>query len=364
MGQEDLNYKDLTLRINNLEKKIKDLEDKENDSFDNNSFITLFLDMFNFKRFLEIILRSQKRYTITDPQIYLILLFSFLCFIFWQTGILNPGKSSTMTILGLIFVGIIFEFLGANTSIFKSIFVRDTRTKSFLEKIPLMSTKEIKNLINNQNFSTRCMDYFIKSLENKDKYSPDLVYLIIDSQVLRSQNLDLLFSKNIVKNLREDIIMRVLFLKRDSLKIQQIQNIYEICKNNTKLIKILIATQKYSDSLLSVYANNNDLFDYYEKYQIKKINMDWKLKLIPINHFRKLYGILLLLGIISTIILIILIVQEYIKEGLPISSEESFVILIVPFLLLIILFNFIIKPFFLWSYEKYYNHYINNISIK
>lgn len=360
MEKEDLKYKDLNLRINNLEKKIEGLEDKESGTFDNNSFIALFLDVFNFKKFLEIILRSQKRYTITEPQIYIILLFIFLSFIFWQTGILYPVKSSTITILGLIFAAICFEFLGANTSIFKFIFSRDTRTKSFIDKIPSMSYREIKNLVINQNFSPQCMDYFIKSLENKDKYSPDLVYLIIDNQVLRSQNLDLLFSEDIIKNLQEDLIIRVLFIKRNSLKIQHIQNIYDTCKNNTVIIKILIATQKYCDGLLKDYPENknepenkDDLFDYYEKYQTKKIHIDWKLKLIPISHFRIL-SMILIVGLLGFSAIFLFIKST--ETGIPIPFYD-FLKITAPVILLIF-----IKPFFSCLYEIYYNHYINNIS--
>ena len=266
-------------------------------------------------------------------------------------GILD--LSSAITTLRLILVGICFEFLGANTSIFKSIF----KKQCFLESISSMSKKQISTLMNTKNFSPNCMDSFIISLKNKDEYSPDIVYLIIDRQKLIPQNLDLLFSNDIIENLQADLIIRVLFKNRNSLKVKHIKNIYECCNKNASLVKILFATQKYSDSLLKYYPDEKDLLEYYEKYQIKKTHIDWKLNFIRADDFEALNSILVIVvAFVSVIDLMVVVLKIY-----PLYPLYPFMIIALfpPLFGALISFN---NPFAL-LYENYYKRYINNVVV-
>ena len=367
-SDEKNKFDSLEKRVYNVEKyheyfeeRITDIEQKSNDQ--DNSIISFVLDILNVKRLLELIFYNQKRIKITNNFINLTLLTLFLVIVFWKTGTISFERSPTTEALFLICIVGLIELVGANTSIFKAAFSRDAKTRIFLEKVHSMSSNEIKEAIKYQFFSVRCMDYFIKSLENKDKYSPEVVDLIIGGQVLRTQNLDLLFGKNVIVNLHADLIIGVLFEKRDSLKTQNIQNIYESCKDNRKIIKILIATQKYSDSLLKQYPKNTELFDFYEKYQNEKTHLDWILKIVPISHIKKIHRTLIFVTFTVPIVLYAVVGPiNYEHSGVSIQINDIFAILVVSFIFVAMLNSIFILPFLNWTDDKYYNRYIGNVT--
>ena len=281
---------ELFSKFTDLEERIFRLEEKNERDFDENSVIALLLDIFNFKKFLEIIFYSQKLIRFTQNSIHIILLLIFLLFIFWQNEILQFSKSPATITLGIIFIAGIIEISGANTSLFKRFFVKNTKTKSFFENIPSMPVHEIKRFINNQTFSTDCMNYFIRNLENKDKYPPVIVYQVIDTQMIRTENLDLLFNSSVIKNLHPDLIIRVLYKCENFLKYQHIKAVYENFKHRDDVIKVLFATQKYSDCLLdlkptgSQKPTSSKVKEYYNKFQIEKKHIKGVLKIYPINN--------------------------------------------------------------------------------
>lgn len=351
----------LNQRVTELESKIKKLEEKENGNFDEYSLIALFLDMFNFKKLLETSLAIQKKFIIANNFINSIILFLFLSFIFWQNDILHLNETSAITTLGIIFVVGLFELLGANTSFFRGIFVKDEKTKSFLEKIASMSNIEIEDNLKSVNFSPRYMDYFIQQLEDENKYSPEIVYMILDSQSLRTQNLDLLFSERIIKNLHSSLVIRVLYRKANFLSRQSIINIYNQFNDDVKVVKVLFATQKYSDCLLKTYPEKAELKDFFEKFQTTNGYLDIWLKVFSLKRIAKIST--LFTYSLFIIFVFVFITIEYNYSKIPIQSNEFAMFnMLASLILTVLIFLLLVLPTYKLANKKYYNHYIHKIT--
>lgn len=330
---------------------------------DENSIVAYFLDTFNIKKLLETIAYNQRYIKVTQNFIHIILLLIFLIFIFWEADVLRLEKSSpTITIIILIFVAF-FELLGANTSLFKNIFDNDLKTKKFIAKLPLLSNNEIREESQYQNFSPSNLDYFIERLRNVNEYSPEVVYIILDSQYLRKQNLDLLFSPEIIKNVSPKLILRILFKKRNNLTNENILNIYKNCLENQKIVKTLIATQEHSDFLIQLYPENSKLLEYYQKYQERKEHIDWMLRLIPIGKLNKISRDLALLVWFFLMGITTLGLTFELKTNTSKSSSfQDFVVTFFGTLIMVSFFYaFILKPLSIKVYNYYYKHILNNI---
>lgn len=340
-------------KFESMELRIQHLEEKENSNFDENSVIAVFLDVFRFKKFLEIVLNLQKNIKFTQNFTSLVLLFLFLFFIFWQDGILKLGISSgTMTLFLIVLAGI-FELLGANTSIFKRIFFgRDYNTKLFLNRLPSMTEFEIEQSIKNKTFSSICISYFIKTLKEKEKYSPHTIYVIIGSQALTTENLDLLFSKEIIPNLNADVIVRVLYKCENFLKTEHIDNIYNNFKFNETVIKVIFATQKYSDSLLNTHPENKVLNEYHKKFQLNKTHLNWKLKLCPISYLPYYAPLIFVVILFLFIFLLLILINLY-----QLNADLRNTIITIPVSLAIVSF----MPFIKYFSKSYREYYINQI---
>jgi hypothetical protein len=189
-------------------------------------------------------------------------------------------------------------------------------------------------------------------LEEKGKYSPQVIYLIIGSQMLTTENLDLLFSEKIISNLHVDVIIRVLYKCENFLKAQHIENIYKHFNFNENVLKILFATQKYSDFLLETHPENVVLKEYYKKLQVEKTYLNWKLKLFPVSHLAWYAS---LSFIIISLFLIILLFIFINRHQLNTDLRNSVITLSIS--LLIITF----MPFMKYFSKRYRQYYINQI---
>lgn len=327
---------------------------------DENSIVAFFLDTFNFKKLLEKIVNSQSRFKITSNFISLILMFFFLTFIFWQDDVLTLEKKSTTTTLMILIISAFLEFLGANTSVFKTFFDSEVKTKSFIDRLPFLSYREVKQEIRNQTFSPSCFNYFIEGLKDVNKYPQSVVYIVLDSQTLWKENLDLLFSPEIIKNISTKLIFRVLFGNRDSLTQDNMVNIYSSYSDNQDVIKMLIATQEYSNFLIKLYPEDSKLSEYYKKYQKEKKHLDWILKIIPINRLFKIEKFLV------TIFLFSLWVLFGIEVGIPksLQKENLLSILFITLVMTSIFCKFVLFPIDTAIYNYYYKHMLSNVSKK
>jgi len=350
--------------ISNSEINIGHNHDNYSSEDDNtNSFIEFFLDTFNFKKFLSSFLRSQNRFKITQNLINIILLFIFLLFIFWQTDTLSFQKKSTTITLALLLIAAILEFLGANTSIFKGLFDNDFKTKKFIQRIHFLRPNEIKNEAKSKVFSSKCLDYFISKLKDVNSYPPNVVYIMLNSQFLSKQNLDLLFSVDIIHNLSPKLIQRILFKNENQLTKNNISTIYDTFSYNRTVIKTLIATQEYSYFLIDSYPKDTELSGYFDKYQKNKEHLDWLLKLIPI---RKLNQIQMSITLFFGVGLIILYTFGLYVEGgskIPINFQPEDIAAMFVGTLIVVLFikEMIIVRIFNTIHAIFYNRFIANL---
>lgn len=257
-------------------------EDKDVNEY---SFIVLFLDTFNLKKFIKkfLVEPEPKRFTITEKLIDIILLIIFLAFIFWETGILTLDKTPTMITLGTLVIVALVEFIVANSNLLKGIFASDIKTKNFINRLPSLSLKEIKKEVRFQKFSPVSLNYFIEQLRDANKHSPKVTDIILNSQSLRKVNIDLLLDPGIIKNIDQNIIIKILCEYENNLTEENIKNIYNSYSYNTDITKTLFATQEKSHFLVSSHPNDHDLNEYYEMYQNKKVHLDRSLNLINID---------------------------------------------------------------------------------
>lgn len=320
------------------------------------SLIAKFLDQFKIKSSLIKIFNQKTSIKITNELMDAIILFSFLGFIFYQSGILKFEFSSQVVVLGIIGISASLEFIATNTPFFKRYLGRDIKTKVFLEKVPSMTKAAIKDEIDLQNFSSKCMNFFLESIgRDGNKYSPYFIELVISTQVLRKENLDIFFSTQVLKNILPNIIIKVLVENRDSLSIENVQNVYNLDNKDEKIIKILIATQSISYYLIKKNPTDNQLPYFYTKYQLNKEHLDWKLNIIPLSKFRAILKY-------SLVVLFILIYSYYITQGYV--KVDDFKTIFVGF----VASTFVsggITGFFGYFIKKlrnyYYNHLIKNI---
>ncbi len=282
----------LNNKICELEDRINKIEQQNIAEDEENSVISLILDIFNIKRFIEMILYSQKRIKITKNLINVVLLLIFLTFIFWQTGTLNFQISPVTITLGSICIIGLVEIAGANRWILKNRLTREARAKKFFDNLNSMKKKDIETEMKTQKFSSNCINYLFRKIEkNNAGYPLYLIDVVIENQYLDQNNLNLLFSSEFFKGFNENMIKKLLMYKRERLTPENIQKIYDIFKDEDDIIKMLVASQ-YSSFLIKKYPEDERLTNYYESYHLKNKHLTWKLKMFraPLQAIEKIEG--------------------------------------------------------------------------
>jgi hypothetical protein len=322
---------------------------------DENSIVAFFLDTFNVKKFLETIANSQGYVKITHNFINIVLLLLFLTFVFWEDGMLTLKKTSATTTLIILVFGAIFELLGANTSIFKGLLDSDTKTKKFIDGLSVLWNNNIENEVTRFDFSPKCLNYFIKKLEDVNSYSQSVVYAVIESQFLTKDNLDRLLSPKVVKNLSKKLILKILFQYENILTQENMENIYNNFYLDNDVVKILIVTQESSDFLINLHSENPKLSKFYLRYQTEKVYLDWKLKIIPINN---LYSIRYALNF-----LIFPALFEFTSVSFDLKHSDNYFlyVLFISIIITYLIHRFLLEPIFRKVYDYYFKHMISNI---
>lgn len=325
---------------------------------DENSIVAFFLDTFNLKKFLEIIANSQSYVKVTHNFINIILLLLFLVYIFWENDMLTLKRTSaTMTLIILGFSAI-FELLGANTSIFKRFLDSDTKTKKFIDGLSVLWHDNIEKEVMNFNFSPKCMDYFIKKLEDVNSYSQSIVYTVLESQNLTKENLDRLLSPKIIKNLSKKLIYKILFEYDNTLTQENMENIYNNFSSDDDVMKVLIATQESSDFLIKMHSENPKLSEFYLRYQTGKSYLDWKLKIIPINN---LHVIDFALNFLILVIPAYLLGSTSVTSGL--KNLDNFLYILFAYVIIAYLIHIsLLRPAIKRIDDYYFEHMISNIT--
>lgn len=326
-----------------------------------NSIIQLFLDQFKFKQSLLTIF-SHTSINITPRFIDASVLFLFLTFIFGINGLLKWDLTTPMITLGIIVLFAFIELIGTNTTFFKKFFDTDKKTRSFLDNLDSMSTRQIEDDINYLNFSSSNMNYLLSIIEqDKNKIPPHIVEKILISQDLTKENLDKIFSLKVLENLREKVIITILFKKMDQLTSENINVVYDTFKGNDQILKVLFATQYDSKSLLKHDGDTQKLNGYFEKYQTKKEQYDILLKLIPISHFEGIKtGFLLFFWVIFFVAGVVASFSQPYSQNVDIISK-MFSIFFVPFFVSSLIVVIFIMPVLRFFRRHYTNRFLNNI---
>jgi hypothetical protein len=289
-----------TNEINTKEADAKRISEPE-------SVIQFFLDQFKIKSTILNYTNEETSLRISSRLFDTLILFFFLLFVFWETGILNLEWSSVTVILGVIALVALTEFLGINTTLFKRFISKDEKSKIFFRNINSMTHNEMMQFAKFHVFSPKCINYLLEKLkEDKNQMPPDIVEYILTTQDLTKGNLDLMFSQEVMGNIRESAICNTLFRKRNQLTQQNIADIYETFKGNEKIIKMLTATQCDSYIALEKFKDDLRLLNYYNAFQIKRQHFDFWLKFFPISHLSLIRRILTFLSFPCTFILIVL----------------------------------------------------------
>lgn len=328
---------------------------------ESDSLISKFCDQFYIKESI-IKFSCKTPFEVTREFIDVFILFIFLFIVFLKAGILELKFSFHMVVLFVIGISAAIEFFYVNTSLLKRLLKkyvgRDSNVKRFLDKTntlyPVDMNTEIKNLF----FSSNCMNYFLKSIaKNKNEYPPYVIESVISTQYLSKENLDLLFSSDVLNSILPDLVIDVLSENINCLTYEHIFNVYEQFKNNDSVTRVLIATQSNSYSLAETFSGDEKLSNYYTKYQLNEEHFDWKLKIIPLSKFRniKIYSFL--------IITFLFLLNFFYEKQIPIIIEpEELIGALIVSIIFGMLFSFLILGNILRIIRNYYyRHLVKNI---
>ncbi|HEY9246928.1 MAG TPA: hypothetical protein VIO11_08795, partial [Candidatus Methanoperedens sp.] len=241
----------------------------------------------------------------------------------------------------------------------------DMRTNNFLEQVPSMTKREIKDEIQDLFFSSKSMNLFLESLQEKhNEYPSYFIDLVIDNQVFRKENLNILFSPTVLGYIRPEIIIRICAKHRDTLTSENLQNIYNKYKNNENVVKILFATQVDSYFLIQNSGEkkeeDNKLNTFFIKYQVKKEHFDIILKNIPISSYHAISFISFFSIFIVGFASFIMVVKP---RTLNTQTTGTFFALYAMMLFLFAFFFMvlIVNPIWRKVQNYYYNRLINNV---
>jgi len=272
------------------------------------SIIQFFLDQFKIKTTVLDYINEKTSLRLSSRFFDALILLIFLLLVFWETRILTPEISSATVILTVIALAALTEFLGANTTVFKKFISKDEKSKIFLQNISFMTHKEMIRFLNFNIFSPKCINFLLVKVKNDtNQIPPGIVEYILTTQDLTKGNLDLLFSRDVMENLRESIIVRVLYKKQNALTQQNIVNVYECFKGNNKVIQMLVATQYDIQGLLGNYKDDVKLADYFDSFQVRQKHLDFWLRYCPVSDWLMIRGIIFVVSLPCFIALMILI---------------------------------------------------------
>jgi len=257
------------------------LENSEDKTDDSESLIHKTLDIFLFVPLLSFL---PSKY-ITRQFISGFLLSVFLVSLYYANDLLILNWSFHMIALYVIIFLTIAELTRKNIPILNKYFSNDQKSMTFLKNIDSKTDGQMIEFVKFHIFSSKCINKILMiHKEDTNKIPPDIFDYILTTQDLTKENLDLMFSKEIIPQIDEEIIIFTLFQKTNQLTEQNIRNIYERFKDNKKGLKTLFATQSQSKILIDTNSNN-EITQYFNKFQKQKLHLDFILKLFPISWF-------------------------------------------------------------------------------
>lgn len=286
-------------------------------------------------------------------------LITLLIFIYWSADILKFDKSTHMLIFYAIFIIVIFEIIGYNSSKISKIFSKDSKVDNLIKEIiegnitsNLAYTKIIKSNLNAEN-----IDSLLIELSDKKKLSEKIQNAIISSQQLNMKNIDTLFNKDSTIFLTEDLMSKLLSKSeiKGTLNEEHIMKIYENYKNNPVVIARLMLYQSIAEKVLSYQIDENTKmeFESRKKYLDKPLFIG--------KYFNSLNSIFR--GVLTIIYFVPLISSAFIILNDKFQYETNFSIFIVVSTGTVIFFNIYVN-FIDFVSNRFNGYVIDKIKFK
>jgi hypothetical protein len=247
----------------------QDNPSRDKEAQEPNSIIRYLLDQFAISHIIKTV-GDKTSWKITSELNNAIVLFIFLLFTFYVSKILSWDLLSAPILILIIILGfIITEFIGANTSFFKSLFFSEEKANYFLKHFESYKTINIEKDLYTLNFSPKNIQTLLDLIQSSDNKIPlYVVDEILKYNSLSPENIDTLFSKTInVYELRRDLIIDLLIKYQSQLSPHNLDNLYKKYKNDPSLVKLIFITQIDSLHLVNQDPLNTELLHYYDQFQ-------------------------------------------------------------------------------------------------
>lgn len=254
-------------------------------------------------------------------------LITLLIFIYWSADILKFDKSTHMLIFYAIFMIVIFEIIGYNSSKISKILSRENKVDSIIKEIieGNITSDQAYSKIIKSNLNSENIDSLLIGLSDKKMLSEKIQNAIISSQYLNIKNIDTLFNKNSTIFLTGDSMSKLLSLSeiKGTLNDEHIIKIYENYKNNPVVIARLMLYQSIAEKVLSQQIDENTKieFESRKKYLDKPLFID--------ENFNSLNSILKGVFLIIYLLPLIYAIYNFFISNDKFPSETYFSIFIV-----------------------------------
>jgi hypothetical protein len=328
--------------------------------FESESVINRTLDIFLFGPILTVI---PKKY-VTRQFISGFLLSIFLITLYASNHLLCLDFSVHMIALYAILIFTAVELTRKNFPILNAIFSTDQKSQNFFKNIESMTDEEMHRFVKFHIFSSKCINKMLLIVrEDVNRIPPDILEFALTTQDLTKENLDLIFSKEIL--IDERIVIHILCQKINQLTDQNIINIYDKYNNNEVILKLLFATQNRSKIL-----NKFRQYDlYYVKFQKEQKHKDFWLTQFSPSYFylsnRKnlfINSLFIFSFILSPIIDYIIVMNTTSCVGTVCPYADKFVSIIIP--IWMIVFMILMFPLQYTTRvvsKKYFKHYLSKV---
>jgi hypothetical protein len=254
-------------------------------------------------------------------------LITLLIFIYWSADILKFDKSTHMLIFYAIFMIVIFEIIGYNSSKISKILSRENKVDSIIKEIieGNITSDQAYSKIIKSNLNSENIDSLLIGLSDKKMLSEKIQNAIISSQYLNIKNINTLFNKNSTIFLTGDSMSKLLSLSeiKGTLNDEHIMKIYENYKNNPVVIARLMLYQSIAEKVLSQQIDENTKieFESRKKYLDKPLFID--------ENFNSLNSILKGVFLIIYLLPLIYAIYNFFISNDKFPSETYFSIFIV-----------------------------------
>lgn len=193
-------------------------------------------------------------------------LITLLIFIYWSADILKFDKSTHMLIFYAIFMIVIFEIIGYNSSKISKILSRENKVDSIIKEIieGNITSNQAYSKIIKSNLNSENIDSLLTGLSDKKMLSEKIQNAIISSQYLNIKNVNTLFNKNSTILLTDNVMLKLLVQSeiKGTLNEEHITKIYEKYKNNPIVIARLMLYQSIAEKVLSNQIDENTKIEF------------------------------------------------------------------------------------------------------